>query len=106
MHYEVVITPSGKADIFETNTWLLENYPNIADKWLWETSRAVTSLARLPERCAVSAESAVFDVEVRQLLYGKKPHVYRILFSIRETKVFVLRVRHTRQKSLLEDAED
>lgn len=106
MRYTVIITPSGKADIFETNAWLLENYPNIADRWLWETSTAVASLAKLPERCAVSPESAAFDVEVRQLLYGKKPHVYRILFSIQETKVFVLRVRHTRQKSLLEDAED
>ncbi len=106
MQYEVIITPSGKADIFETNTWLLENYPQLADKWLWETSKAVTSLAKMPERCVVSPESAAFDVEVRQLLYGKKPHVYRILFSIRETKVFVLRVRHTRQKALSEDAED
>ena len=106
MKYEVIITPSGKADIFETNTWLLENYPNIADKWLWETSKAVTSLAKSPERCAISLESDAFDVEVRQLLYGKKPHVYRVLFSIRETKVFVLRVRHTRQRSLLDEAED
>lgn len=106
MQFEVIITPSGKADIFETNTWLLENYPNIADRWLWETSEAVTSLSKSPKRCAVSPESDAFDVEVRQLLYGRKPHVYRILFSIRETKIYVLRVRHTRQKSLLEDIED
>lgn len=84
MKYRVIITPSAKADIFETNAWLLENYSNIAEKWLWETSQKITSLAKLPERCPVSPESEAFDVIVRQLIYGKKPHIYRILFSIQE----------------------
>lgn len=106
MQYAVIVTPSGKADIYTINAWLLENYPNVADKWLWETSKAVASLAKSPERCAVSQESDAFDVEVRQLLYGKKPHVYRVLFSIQQTQVFILRVRHTKQKSLLGDAEE
>ena len=100
MQYQVIITPSAKADVFETNTWLLENYPNIAEKWLWETSQKITSLAKLPERCSVSPESKAFDVVVRQLIYGKKPHTYRILFSIQEEKVYILRVRSTSQKSL------
>lgn len=84
MQYQVIITPSAKADIFEMNAWFLENYPNIAEKWLWETSQKITSLAKLPERCPVSPESEAFDVIVRQLIYGKKPHIYRILFSIQE----------------------
>lgn len=32
MKFQVIITPSAKADIFEINTRLLENYPNIAEK--------------------------------------------------------------------------
>jgi hypothetical protein len=32
VQYQVIITPSAKADIFETNAWLLENYPHIAEK--------------------------------------------------------------------------
>ena len=31
MKFEVIITPSAKADIFETNTWLLENHPDVAN---------------------------------------------------------------------------
>ncbi len=100
MTFPVIITPSGKADIFETRTWLLDNHSENADGWLWNICECVTSLRNFPERCPISDESAAFDVEVRQLLCGKKPHVYRILFSIHQEKVFVLRVRSTRQAKL------
>lgn len=103
MQFQVVITPSAKADIFEINTWLLENHPDSAENWLWGISQAVASLSKFPERCPVSPESAAFDIVVRQLIYGKKPHTYRILFSIQDEKVYILRVRSTRQQSLLDE---
>ena len=103
MQYQVVVTPSAKADIFEIKTWLLENYRDSAEDWLWGISQAVSSLSKLPERCPVSAESKAFDVVVRQLLYGRKPNIYRILFSIQDEKVYILRVRSTRQQSLLDE---
>lgn len=102
MKFQVLITPSAKADIFEINAWLLENYPDIAEKWLFGMSQSITSLSKIPERCPVSSESEAFDVIVHQLIYGKKPHTYRILFSIQNDKVFILRVRSTRQQSLLD----
>lgn len=103
MQFQVFITPSAKADIFEINTWLLENHNNIAEDWLWGISQAITSLSKFPERCAVSSESEAFDVIVRQLFYGRKPNIYRILFSIQEEKVYILRVRSTKQQSLLDE---
>ncbi len=103
MAFEIIITPSAKADIFEINAWLLENYPNIADKWLYGISQSVTSLNKFPERCPISPESIAFDEVVRQLIYGRKPHVYRILFSIQNEKVYILRVRSTKQQSLSEE---
>lgn len=103
MRYQVIITPSAKADIFEINARLLENYPETAEKWLYGISQAVTSLAESPARCPISPESEAFDVVVRQLIYGKKPHIYRILFSIQEERVYILRIRSTRQQSLLDE---
>lgn len=103
MQYQVIITPSAKADIFEINTRLLENHSDLAEGWLWGISQAVSSLSKMPERCPVSAESEAFDVIVRQLLYGKKPNVYRILFSVRNEKVYILRIRSTKQQSLLDE---
>lgn len=103
MQYQVIITPSAKADIFEINTWFLENSQNLAEDWLWEISQAISSLSKFPERCSISPESKAFDFVVRQLLYGKKPNIYRILFSIQDEKVYILRVRSTKQQSLLDE---
>lgn len=103
MQYQVIITPSAKADILEINAWHLENNSSLAEKWLWEISQAILSLSKFPERCLISAESEAFDVSVRQLFYGKKPHTYRILFSIQDEKVFVLRIRSTKQRKLSDD---
>lgn len=100
MTFDVIITPSAKADIFETNAWLLENHRTAAEKWLWHISQCVASLSKMPERCPLSEESAAFDVEVRHLLCRDKRIVYRILFSIQDRTVYVLRVRSTRQKRL------
>ena len=106
MKFEVIITPSAKADIFETNVWLLENSPDKAERWLWQISHCVTSLSKMPLRCPVSDESSDFDVEVRHLLCGGKRNVYRILFSIQGQTVYVLRVRATRQKRLIDQNKE
>ncbi len=100
MNYRVLITPSAKADIFEINTWFLENNPEFAENWLWGISEAIATLSKFPERCPVISESDAFDEIVRQLLYGKKPNVYRILFSIKENEVYILRVRLTREQNV------
>jgi hypothetical protein len=51
----------------------------------------------------VSPESEAFDVIVRQLFYGNKQNSYRILFSVQAKRVFILRVRSTKQKNLLDE---
>jgi hypothetical protein len=42
----------------------------------------------------------IFPYEVRHLLYGHKPHVYRILFTIRGDTVSILYIRHGRRQSM------
>ncbi len=96
MQFKVIITPSAKADVFEINAWLLENFTDVAESWIWGLSQTIISLSKFPKRCPISSESEAFDVEVRQIIYGKKPHTYRILFSIQNEKVYILRVRSTR----------
>jgi hypothetical protein len=39
---------------------------------------------------------------VRQLLYGRNPHVYRILFTIEAETVKILHIRHGRRRPLSE----
>jgi plasmid stabilization system protein ParE len=61
---------------------------------------AIASLAAFPERCPLAPESARFSFEVRQLLYGRKPHVYRILFTIEGETVKILHIRHARRRPI------
>lgn len=72
MKYEVQIMPSAKADVFDVRAWLIDFDVEFADTWLWECSKAITSLREFPNRCKVSDESVAFDVEVRELLFGKR----------------------------------
>ncbi|MEQ1762757.1 MAG: type II toxin-antitoxin system RelE/ParE family toxin [Pyrinomonadaceae bacterium] len=106
MTFEVLLMPSAKADIFEIRAWLMERDLDSADRWLWTCSQAITSLRKMPTRCPVSVETAAFDVEVREHLFGKKRNVYRILFSIQKDKVNVLRVRSTRQQRLIDKLDE
>ena len=54
--------------------------------------RAILSLENNPLRCPLITE----DKKLRHLLYGRKPHVYRIIYRVLEkTKtVEVLHIRH------------
>jgi plasmid stabilization system protein ParE len=57
--------------------------------------RAMETLCESPGRCPVAPESRPGRV-IRQLLFGRKPHIYRILFrvSAKGSAVFVIHVRH------------
>jgi len=69
-------------------------------RWFAALHDAIASLAEFPTRCPLVPENTVFPFEVRQLLYGRKPHVYRILFTIQEKTVYVLHIRHGRRQPL------
>jgi plasmid stabilization system protein ParE len=62
--------------------------------------RAIESLNKMPFRCSLAIENDYFEEEIRQLLYGKRGRVYRIIFTIREEEVHILFVRHSAQKPL------
>ena len=68
------------------------------ERWFVALRAAIASLAQLPSRCHLAPEHLNSPVELRQLLYGRRPHVYRTLFTIDGDAVYVLHVRHGRRK--------
>jgi plasmid stabilization system protein ParE len=101
MAFRVEPTARAKQDLDVILEWLLSNETGDAGlRWFRRLWDAVTSLAEMPQRCPIAPENADFPFEVRQLLYGHKPHVYRILFTIDEGTVVVLHIRHGRRKYL------
>jgi plasmid stabilization system protein ParE len=101
MTFRVEITASAEQDANAILDWLLsEHAGETGMRWFAALEDAIASLAEFPSRCRLAPENAVFPFEVRHLLYGRKPHVYRILFTIEETTVYVLHVRHGRRQPL------
>ena len=71
-------------------------------RWFLALEDAIASLAAFPERCPLAPETGRFPFAVRQLLYGRKPHAYRILFTIEGDVVKILHIRHGRRRPVSE----
>lgn len=68
---------------------------------------AIATLQEKAQGSALAVEHDIFPEEVRQLLYGKAKNIYRVLFTIRDSTVYVLYVRHSAQAPLtLNDIEE
>jgi toxin ParE1/3/4 len=68
-----------------------EHSPQAA-AWFNELQTVIRSLDEHPERCPTTPENKT----LRHLLFGKKPNVYRIVYSIdeRAQTARVLHIRH------------
>jgi plasmid stabilization system protein ParE len=104
MAHSVYMTARALSEIDETLDWLAEQSETAALRWHERLIDALRSLEHHPERCELAPESDWFGAEIRQLLYGKRRGMYRILFEIRGQNVCILRVRHSAQ-ALLERGE-
>jgi toxin ParE1/3/4 len=61
-------------------------------RWYQGLKRAVFSLEENPLRCPTTPE----DKRFRHLLFGKRPHVYRVIYRVRPRNktVHILHIRH------------
>lgn len=101
MTFRVETTAAAEQDADAVLEWLLSQHAGDAGmRWFMALQDAIASLAEFPERCPLSSENAVFPFEVRHLLYGHPPHVYRVLFTIEGKTVYVLHIRHGRRQRL------
>jgi plasmid stabilization system protein ParE len=100
MTYRVITEPTAEAGAREAYNWLRERSPAAATRWLRGLRQAIESLAEHPQRCPLAPENEHFEEEIRQHLYGKRPGVYRILFTIRDGRVVVLYIRHSARRAL------
>ncbi len=94
--YRVIVTPSAANDISKAYEWLKTERPGYAEAWLDGIHERILELEVLPESHAVAPESAAFDREVRQLLFGRGAR-WRIFFTIEGSTVQVVHVRHGRR---------
>jgi toxin ParE1/3/4 len=64
--------------------------------WYNGLEQVVYALASYPHRCPVAPEARRAKRKLRHLLYGKKPHVYRVIYEVDEGRqtAWLLTVRH------------
>jgi plasmid stabilization system protein ParE len=92
MAYLVNITARAERDLASLYEEIHAGDSETAFKWYRGLKEAVLSLEKLPNRCPRTSENLGF----RHLLYGRKPHVYRVIYRVLEDekRVEVLHIRH------------
>jgi len=94
--FKTRITSPANRDALAAYSWLYKESPDAANVWYQELFEAISTLRDNPARCALAPEDILLDREIRQLLYGR----YRILYTISEDTVVILRVRHSSQQNV------
>jgi plasmid stabilization system protein ParE len=94
--YRVVFTAMARADAVRQFRYLANRSPAAAARWYTGLEKAVAKLGELPERHPIAQdESEQVGITLRQMLYGRRRGVFRILFSIEGDTVTLHYVRHS-----------
>jgi toxin ParE1/3/4 len=92
MAYLVRIASRAERDLVSLYAEINASGSAAAQRWYAGLKKAILSLALQPNRCSVTPENK----RLRHLLYGRKPHVYRVIYRVndRRKQVDVLHIRH------------
>ncbi len=65
-------------------------------QWYTGLKEAILSLEHQPNRCPKTPENA----RLRHLLYGRKPHIYRVIYRVagKSKQVDALHIRHAARR--------
>ena len=96
MTYLVNLTARAERDLEYLYDQINGARSDVALKWYQNLKEAILSLEEHPNRCPATSENA----NLRHLLYGDKPHVYRVIYRVVEKRkqVNVLHIRHAARR--------
>ena len=92
MGYLVNLAARAERDFADLYEEINAEHRDAAFRWYQGFELAILTLQEQPKRCPVTPERDKF----RHLLYGNKPHVYRVIYRVleRQKQVEVLHIRH------------
>lgn len=106
MIYRVVVTARARTDTIEAFRFKVEQSTQVAARWLSGLEKAIAKLSKFPERHPIAEEeSERLGIPLRQMIYGKKPGTYRLLFSIEDDAVILHYIRHSARDLIDPEAE-
>ena len=99
MAYQVKIAPRAKRDLAGIYHRIDAHSSDAARIWYLGLRDGIRRLRDNPNRCPVTPE----DAHLRHLLYGNKPHIYRVFYRVvdKHDEVDILHIHrlHTIQTS-------
>jgi plasmid stabilization system protein ParE len=101
MAFRVEISLKAERDLDRILARLLAEHagePGV--QWFLGLRKAIATLDEFPTRCPKAPENETSRQEIHHLLYGNKPHIYRVLFTIHHDIVRIIHVRGPRQRPL------
>jgi plasmid stabilization system protein ParE len=104
MSYTVHITDRAISDVDTAVARIAQQAPRNAANWHVRLLTSLQSLEYNPRTYPLAEEAQDLKIELREMLFGKRSGVWRILFTIEGDKVNVLHVRHAARDRLT--AED
>ncbi len=100
MQYLIVVHRRARADVLQVYTRAVGNAPITAEKWLARLQRKIQTLQNNPQRCSFAAEDHKVAVPLFELLFGRSPNVFRVIFTIDGQKVRLLRFLRAQRRPL------
>ena len=96
MEFSVEITQTALTDAEETVRFIADSGDSAAAELWWNgLIDRILSLETLPRRCSMIPEQKYYEEEMRHLIYAS----HRIIFSIDENTVTILRIYHGARKA-------
>jgi toxin ParE1/3/4 len=88
---KIIWSPLAIERVSEIATYIAQDNPTAAEKWVDTVFRKVEDLRGFPERGRVIPETE--NKAIRELIYGN----YRLIYRLEEKRISVLTVRHGKQ---------
>ena len=104
MTFHVVLQQTAVTDLQSYYDYAADRSPIDAGRWLDRFQGALQSLCERPDRCSKARENGKVDAELWEFHWGKRPNVFRVIFTIDGDNIRVLRILRAQRRPLL--AED
>ncbi|MCX5815961.1 MAG: type II toxin-antitoxin system RelE/ParE family toxin [Proteobacteria bacterium] len=88
---KIIWSPLAIDRVSEIATYIAQENPAAAEKWVDTVFRKVEDLQNFPESGRVVPETEIKTI--RELIYGN----YRLIYRLEEKRISVLTVRHGKQ---------
>jgi hypothetical protein len=98
--HQVVVQRLAREDLGGAYAWVFRHAPDTAERWLLRFEESLLNLESYPERCPLARENQKVNRELREFHFGKRPYVFRVVFTIDGDVVRILRILRAQRRAL------